>query len=51
VLLITESTAEGGKSIAIPDGESALKAELDRIIQELIDDGTVQQIQEANGLP
>lgn len=51
VLLITESTAEGGKSIAIPEGETALKAELDRIIEELIADGTVQRIQEANGLP
>ena len=51
ILLITELTAEGGKSIAIPDGASDLKAELDSIIQGLIDDGTVQQIQEANGLP
>jgi polar amino acid transport system substrate-binding protein len=51
VLLVTETTAEGGKSIAILDGETAFKAELDRIIQALIDDGTVQQIQEANGLP
>lgn len=51
ILLITELTAEGGKSIAIPDGATDLKAELDRIIQELIDDGTVLKIQEANGLP
>ena len=51
ILLVTETTAEGGKSIAIPDGETELKAELDRIIQQLIDDGTVQRIQEENGLP
>ena len=51
MLLITETTAEGGKSIAILDGATDLKAELDRIIQALIDDGTMQQIQEANGLP
>ena len=51
ILLITELTAEGGKSIAIPEGSADLKAELDRIIQELIDDGTVQKIQDANGLP
>jgi polar amino acid transport system substrate-binding protein len=50
-LLITTLTAEGGKALAIPEGETALKAELDRIIDELIADGTVQQIQEANGLP
>ncbi|MEJ5247903.1 MAG: ABC transporter substrate-binding protein [Caldilinea sp.] len=51
ILLITESTAEGGKSIAIPKGASDLKAELDRIIQEMLEDGTIQRIQEANGLP
>jgi polar amino acid transport system substrate-binding protein len=51
ILLITETTAEGGKSIAILDGATDLKAELDRIIQQLIDDGTVQRIQEENGLP
>jgi polar amino acid transport system substrate-binding protein len=51
LVLITELTAEGGKSIAMPEGASDLKAEIDRIIQELIDDGTVQRIQEANGLP
>jgi polar amino acid transport system substrate-binding protein len=51
VLLITEATAEGGKSIAIPEGASDLKAELDRIIQQLIDDGTVTQLQDKHGLP
>jgi amino acid ABC transporter substrate-binding protein, PAAT family (TC 3.A.1.3.-) len=51
VLLITEETAEGGKSIAIPEGASDLKAELDRIIQQLIDDGTVTQLQDKHGLP
>ena len=51
LILITELTAEGGKSIAMPEGASDLKAEIDRIIQELIDDGTVQSIQEANGRP
>lgn len=51
VLLITESTAEGGKSIAIPNDELALKAAIDAIIEGLIADGTLQKIQEANGLP
>jgi len=51
ILLITELTAEGGKSIAIPEGASELKAELDRIIQELLDDGTILSIQIANELP
>jgi len=51
VLLVTASTADAGKAIAIPDGETALKAELDKILQGLADDGTIQKIQEANGLP
>lgn len=51
VLLITESTAEGGKSIAIQNDEPALKAAIDAIVEGLIADGTVQKIQEANGLP
>lgn len=51
VLLITDSTAAAGKAIAMPEGETALKAELDRIIQELMDDGTMTQIEEANALP
>lgn len=51
VLLITEATAEGGKSIAIPEGATDLKAELDRIIQALIDNGTVKALEEKHGLP
>jgi polar amino acid transport system substrate-binding protein len=51
VLLITEATAEGGKSIAIPEGASDLKAELDRIIQGLINDGSLKVLEEKHGLP
>jgi polar amino acid transport system substrate-binding protein len=51
VLLVTDSTAAAGKAIAIPNGETALKAELDKIIQGLNDDGTIKKIQDANGLP
>ncbi len=51
ILLITDSTTTAGKAIAIPDGESALKAELDKIIQGLNDDGTILQIEQANNLP
>ena len=52
-LMIPTAFAECSKEAAptIPDGASDLKAELDRIIQELLDDGTVQKIQETNGLP
>jgi polar amino acid transport system substrate-binding protein len=51
VVLITDSTAAAGKAIALPQGETALKAELDRIIGELDADGTLAQIEEANALP
>jgi polar amino acid transport system substrate-binding protein len=51
ILLITDSTAAAGKAIAMPEGEAALKAELDTIIQGLMDDGTMAQIEEANALP
>lgn len=51
VLLITETTAEGGKAIALPNGASQLKAAMDKAIEELQADGTIQKIQEANGLP
>jgi polar amino acid transport system substrate-binding protein len=51
VLLITDSTAAAGKAIAMPQGETALKAELDRLIQELTDDGTLTEIEAANELP
>lgn len=51
VLLVTDSTAAAGKAIAIPKGETALKAELDKIIQGLIDDGTVKKLEQSNNLP
>jgi polar amino acid transport system substrate-binding protein len=51
VLLITDSTAAAGKAIAIKQGETALKAELDTIIQGLTDDGTLTKIEQDNALP
>ena len=51
IVLITDSTTTAGKAIAMPEGETALKAELDAIIQGLIDDGTMVQIEETNALP
>jgi polar amino acid transport system substrate-binding protein len=51
VLLITDSTAAAGKAIAMKQGETALKAELDTIIQGLMDDGTLTKIEQDNALP
>jgi len=43
VVLETAETVEGGTCIALPEGEVALKAELDRIINELKNDGWIDK--------
>lgn len=51
VLLITDSTAAAGKAIAMKQGETALKAELDKIIEGFQGDGTLTKIEADNQLP
>jgi polar amino acid transport system substrate-binding protein len=51
VLLITDSTAAAGKAIAMKQGETALKAELDKIIAGFQGDGTLTKIEADNKLP
>jgi polar amino acid transport system substrate-binding protein len=51
ILLITDSTAASGKAIAMPEGEPRSRPNWTAIIQELVDDGTMAQIEEANALP
>ncbi len=51
VLLITDSTAAAGKAIALKQGETALKAELDKIIAGFQGDGTLTKIEADNKLP
>ena len=51
VLLITDSTAAAGKAIAMKQGETALKAELDMIIEGFQGDGTLTKIEADNQLP
>ena len=51
VLLITDSTAAAGKAIAMKQGETALKAELDKIIAAFQGDGTLTKIEADNKLP
>ncbi len=46
VALITDKTITAGQAIAIPKGETALKAELDRIIKEMQSDGTIKKLQD-----
>jgi polar amino acid transport system substrate-binding protein len=51
VLLITDSTAAAGKAIAMKQGETALKTELDKIIARFQGDGTLTKIEADNQLP
>ena len=43
VALITTETIAAGQCIALPEGEATLKAELDRIIEELKKDGWIEK--------
>ncbi|HJW83928.1 MAG TPA: ABC transporter substrate-binding protein [Anaerolineae bacterium] len=51
VALLTDETIAGGQAIAIPKGETALKAELDRIIGDMEKDGTLKQLLDKAGIP
>jgi polar amino acid transport system substrate-binding protein len=51
VALVTDETVIGGQSIALPEGEAALKAEIDRILAELEKEGFIQKLQEQWAIP
>ncbi len=51
VALLTDKTISGGQAIAMPKGETALKAEIDRIIGEMQNDGTMKKLQDQAGVP
>jgi polar amino acid transport system substrate-binding protein len=51
VALVTDETVIGGQSIALPEGEQQLKVELDRILGEMENDGTIQKLQEQWNIP
>jgi polar amino acid transport system substrate-binding protein len=44
IALTTRETVQGGQSIAIPDGELGFKAELDRVITQLQDEGYIKEL-------
>lgn len=44
VALTTRETVQGGQSIAIPQGEIGFKAELDRVITQLQDEGFIKDL-------
>ena len=50
VALVTSATVIGGQSIALPEGEAALKAELDKYIAELEAEGFTRQLLDKWGI-
>lgn len=44
VALTTRETVQGGQSIAIPEGELGFKAELDRVITQLHEEGFIKEL-------
>jgi polar amino acid transport system substrate-binding protein len=51
VALLTDKTISAGQAIAMPKGETALKAKIDGIIGDMQSDGTMQKLQDADGVP
>jgi polar amino acid transport system substrate-binding protein len=49
-VILTAKLFETGENIALGKGETALKAELDKIIQQLIDEGFIDQLAQKYGL-
>ncbi len=49
--LVTDETVIGGQSIALPEGEKELKAEIDRILADLDKEGFIKQLQETWSIP
>ncbi len=49
--LVTSDTVVGGQSVAVPEGETGFKAELDRIITELQNEGVIEQLQVKWNIP
>jgi len=50
IALITTETVSAGQVIAIPEGEATLKAEIDKAIEAIIQDGTMKQLMNKYGL-
>jgi polar amino acid transport system substrate-binding protein len=49
--LVTDQTVVGGQSIAVPEGEAAFKAELDRIVTEMEEEGFIEELQQKWNIP
>ena len=49
--LVTDETVDSGQAIAVMNGETAFKAEIDRILQEMEQDGTMQKLLDQHNIP
>ena len=50
IALVTTETVSAGQCLAMPDGETALKAEIDRVIEALKKEGWVEKMKKAHGI-
>ncbi|MFO7714552.1 ABC transporter substrate-binding protein [Desulfosarcina sp.] len=50
IALVTTETVLAGQCLALPEGETQLKAEIDRVIQELSDAGWIEKQKQAFGI-
>lgn len=50
IALITTETVAGGQSIAVPEGEKALKTAIDKAIADIKADGTMKKLMDKYGL-
>jgi polar amino acid transport system substrate-binding protein len=51
VALMTSETVVGGQAIAMPKEAPALKAEIDKILAEMIKQGEIKKLQEKYNIP
>ena len=49
--LVTDQTVAAGQAIAIQQGATTLKAEIDRILAEMEKEGLIKQLQQTWNIP
>ena len=50
IALVTTDTVLAGQCLALPEGETQLKAEIDRVIEELKKEGWIEKTKKAHGI-
>ncbi len=51
IALLTDKTIAAGQAIALPKGETALKAAVDAAITSMQQDGTIKKLQDKYNIP